>query len=70
MIHFFSTAPAERIASRALALSSALGIIGTGRFSFGIYNNEDDVDKFLELMPAVMADAKDKTEHSPAEPKY
>ena len=49
---------------------SDLNTAGMVRVSFGIYNNEDDVDKFLELMPSVMADAKDKTEHSAADPKY
>lgn len=31
---------------------------GMVRVSFGIYNNEEEVDKFLELMPSVMEAAK------------
>jgi selenocysteine lyase/cysteine desulfurase len=43
---------------------------GMVRVSFGIYNNEEDVDKFLELMPKVMEAAKEYQKGTPAEPAY
>ncbi|MEE3429063.1 MAG: aminotransferase class V-fold PLP-dependent enzyme [Ruminococcus sp.] len=43
---------------------------GMVRVSFGIYNNEEDVDKFLELMPKVMKEAMEVQKVSPAEPAY
>ena len=36
----------------ALALSSALGIIGTGRFSFGIYNTAEDAEAAVVAVEA------------------
>ena len=43
---------------------------GMVRVSFGIYNNETDVDNFLALMPEVMEDARAKTYQSSANPAY
>ncbi len=55
---------------RSFENCSDINTAGMVRVSFGIYNNEEDVDKFLELMPEVMKDAKYKTTHSPAVPEY
>ncbi len=43
---------------------------GMVRLSFGIYNNEDEVESFLALMPKVMAEAKYRTENSDSVPEY
>ncbi len=43
---------------------------GMVRVSFGIYNNEQDVDKFLELMPKVMEEAMKLQKTTPANPLY
>ncbi len=43
---------------------------GMVRVSFGIYNNESEVDQFLNLMPAAMADAKKKNENGLITPEY
>ena len=43
---------------------------GMFRVSFGIYNTEQDVEDFLNLMPQVMDKAIELTKDSPADPLY
>ena len=43
---------------------------GMVRVSFGIYNNEEDVDKFLEIMPQIMEKARAITIEKYATPEY
>ena len=49
--------------AQSFASCSDINTAGMVRVSFGIYNNEEEVDKFLELMPTVMEAAK--AEQSP-----
>ena len=44
--------------AQGFAHCSDINTAGMVRVSFGIYNNEEEVDKFLELMPSVMEAAK------------
>ena len=44
--------------AKTFANCSDINTAGMVRVSFGIYNNEEEVDKFLELMPSVMEAAK------------
>lgn len=43
---------------------------GMIRVSFGIYNNEEEVDQLLNLMPKAMKDAKEKNPHNLMKPEY
>ena len=43
---------------------------GMVRVSFGIYNTEEEVDRFLELMPKVMEEAKKDSEGKDITPEY
>lgn len=56
--------------ARSFENCSDVNTAGMVRVSFGIYNNEDDVDKFLDLMPTVMAKAMEAQKASTAEPAY
>jgi selenocysteine lyase/cysteine desulfurase len=49
---------------------SDVNTAGMVRVSFGIYNNEADVDYFLDTMPKAMQDAKDRNIDEMAEPMY
>jgi selenocysteine lyase/cysteine desulfurase len=40
------------------------------RVSFGIYNTEEEVDKFLEILPRAMEAAKKQQEKLDAVPEY
>ena len=43
---------------------------GMVRVSFGIYNNEEDVENFLSVMPAAMDKARQATKETGSEPAY
>ena len=43
---------------------------GMIRVSFGIYNNEEEIDKLLDLMPAAMQAAKDANKDGDIKPEY
>ncbi|MBR6230125.1 MAG: aminotransferase class V-fold PLP-dependent enzyme [Eubacterium sp.] len=43
---------------------------GMVRVSFGIYNTEEEVDRFLEMMPKVMEEAKKDSEGKDITPEY
>lgn len=43
---------------------------GMIRISFGIYNTEEEVDEFLELLPRAMAVAKEKQRDEDVDPAY
>ena len=49
---------------------SDVNTAGMVRVSFGIYNNEADVDYFLDIMPKAMQDAKDRNIDEMADPMY
>ena len=40
------------------------------RVSFGIYNNEEEIDKLLDVMPAAMQAAKDANPNGEVKPEY
>ena len=44
--------------AKSFANCSDINTAGMVRVSFGLYNNEAEVDRFLELMPSVMEAAK------------
>ncbi len=44
--------------AKTFANCTDVNTAGMVRVSFGIYNNEAEVDRFLELMPSVMEAAK------------
>lgn len=43
---------------------------GMIRVSFGIYNNEEEIDKLLDVMPAAMQAAKDANPNGEVKPEY
>lgn len=56
--------------ARSFENCSDVNTAGMVRVSFGIYNNEDEVQQFLDLMPNVMAKAMEQQKASTAVPEY
>jgi selenocysteine lyase/cysteine desulfurase len=56
--------------ARSFENCSDVNTAGMVRVSFGIYNNEDEVQQFLDLMPTVMTEAMEVQKNSTAVPEY
>ena len=56
--------------ARGFANCSDANTAGMVRLSFGIYNNEDEVDQFFSILPDAMQKAKELNPHEEANPEY
>ncbi len=56
--------------ARGFANCSDANTAGMVRLSFGIYNNEDEVDQFFSILPDAMQKAKELNPHEDANPEY
>ncbi len=56
--------------ARGFESCTDMNTAGMVRVSFGIYNTEEEVQKFLDIMPKVMEKAKFATQNGAVEPAY
>ena len=56
--------------ARGFANCSDANTAGMVRLSFGIYNNEAEIDRFFDVLPAAMQKAKELNPNGEANPEY